>query len=1358
MKTHKMSTQAKSTKSAKKPVKRKKNVLGELGAAYLPAAKTRSMKVETPDSMAAETLMAQTELRAYLAANFGSSMSVEEYVRRKLAYPTMQDLENSLFAEQIDGVALAIYNIEAKNQGIIIGDQTGIGKGRQAAAIIRYAILRGKTPIFFTEKPNLFSDIFRDLIGIGSEDGSQIKKRRNQSAAKEWDELTEEEQLQHDNLPENYETFLKEKGAKKVATFTENKTYDLKKGVHVVPFIVNSREIKSSIKDADGNILYEAPEKSEQEGIVTSMKLPPLYNLIMLTYSQIASGNKVSYEGGEKKVTYGKKAKFIVELAQDNIVILDEAHNASGGDSSTGIIVKDLLKKSQGTVFLSGTFAKRPENMALYAQKTAIGDVNSTSEGLAEAIEVGGVAMQEWVSSILVKEGQMIRRERGMENTGAVVNWITLDESAPLWELPNLQDHHRKTVDTLTAVIRQIIAFQTTHVGSVVKGMNEDLKDEQGEAAVNQGTKGAGVDNVPYFSKVFNVINQILFSTKAEAVALHAIRRLKQGKAVVIAFANTMGSFIDELTEEGLEDREGGTRIKTDFSLVLEKALRSVLKIQIADGWGKKQFRALSISELSLEGQQEYRRLLEVIRQTTTDILVSPIDVIKHLISSQGYSIAEVTGRSKEVRFDKPVTLGRMNATSSMKTGVVFPRAKEDAAAAFRRFQNNEVDVLMINQSGATGASAHAIPTALVPASKVKQRVMIIAQAELDVNIEVQKWGRINRTGQILPPIYDYVISAIPAEQRPTMMLQNKLRSLFANTTSSQKSSKDILQSNDFLNKIGDRVVKEYVEVDREENGKQSVYALCDLKKWVNQEGGVEEFAKKVAGRVAIIPTARQQQFYDEVAETYRKEVERLVNAGEYDLEVETLDLKATLMSEELLVGGKPDATSEFGKRSMLGLYEVNNLNKPYTIERVKQLLEERIPAGMKGYNFAQEQRNIANTFLTKEKDGKLRKIVEEYEEEAKAIREKINRAKTPEKAEELKAALDSLKINFDTDYELRQTKENVLIAQVMGMIGYFYPSRQIVYDGELMVCLGVKLNEKAKNPYSLGKVYVEFAVASSKRRLSLNLAKSGYFLLTLIQEYNDKNRNFSNKPLSEFWEYGVKQLSADRIPLYIITGNLLQAMAQDAFQKTRIIDFTMADGSAQKGLLVPYSVMEPPKLGEKRTITKIIPFSQCAPIVEKLYMGQTIGNDKMTVFGPNNNYRIMVPASKAKGGEIYTDRGLLDLVVNNNLTKSGEKMTGNIQPGKVAEFCQYLSTRFGMSCAVSTAQANMLMPEKQPNVQDFKSVIMGYEPFPPMPKVSVFPLAVPVEKSDASERERKRKRMSMKARAIILKLKLLEL
>ena len=61
-----------------------------------------------------------------------------------------------------------------------------------------------------------------------------------------------------------------------------------------------------------------------------------------------------------------------------------------------------------------------------------------------------------------------------------------------------------------------------------------------------------------------------------------------------------------------------------------------------------------------------------------------------------------------------------------------------------------------------------------MPEDQVRQRKMLIVQNDLDVNIDLQKRGRINRTGQRvdLPPLYEYIITAIPSEKRLNMMLR----------------------------------------------------------------------------------------------------------------------------------------------------------------------------------------------------------------------------------------------------------------------------------------------------------------------------------------------------------------------------------------------------------------------------------------------------------------------------------------------------------------------------------------------------------------------------------------------------------
>ena len=55
------------------------------------------------------------------------------------------------------------YNIGARHESMVCSDETGVGKGRQAAGIVRYAKENWRLPIFFTEKKNLFSDFYRDF-------------------------------------------------------------------------------------------------------------------------------------------------------------------------------------------------------------------------------------------------------------------------------------------------------------------------------------------------------------------------------------------------------------------------------------------------------------------------------------------------------------------------------------------------------------------------------------------------------------------------------------------------------------------------------------------------------------------------------------------------------------------------------------------------------------------------------------------------------------------------------------------------------------------------------------------------------------------------------------------------------------------------------------------------------------------------------------------------------------------------------------------------------------------------------------------------------------------------------------------
>lgn len=134
----------------------------EFQVAYTPASGKKDVGVLIPTNMRAPLDHAMRSLEDAVG-------NIDEFVKNELAYESTEEMHDALMGLQVDSVAAAIYQIK-QGKAIVIGDQTGIGKGRQAAAVIRWAEKQGKVPVFMTVKPQLFTDMYGDLSDIGSFD------------------------------------------------------------------------------------------------------------------------------------------------------------------------------------------------------------------------------------------------------------------------------------------------------------------------------------------------------------------------------------------------------------------------------------------------------------------------------------------------------------------------------------------------------------------------------------------------------------------------------------------------------------------------------------------------------------------------------------------------------------------------------------------------------------------------------------------------------------------------------------------------------------------------------------------------------------------------------------------------------------------------------------------------------------------------------------------------------------------------------------------------------------------------------------------------------------------------------------
>jgi hypothetical protein len=1181
---------------------------------YIPVSKGKRLGVQVPGSMAFETQQALKELVRI-------NGNIDEYVRRKLKYASKPALFAVLAAEQIDSVAMAINQIEEGN-GLIIADQTGIGKGRQAAAIIRYAIMNGYVPVFISEKPSLFSDMYRDLDDI---DAAEFR-----------------------------------------------------------PLIYNLNK-DGDVKDAQGKVVYKAFRDNAQlrDKIEEETDLPEGYDYVMTTYSQlntdwIAIKNRKQQAKKNLKMRPQFKTAFLRAIAPKCIFILDEAHNAGGVDSIVGVYLREVLKKSKGAVYLSATFAKRPDNMPLYAVKTAMQEASLSDEGLINAIQGGGLPLQEIISSQLVSSGQMLRRQRSYD--GIKVTYKTLKSQ---------REKHVKIFDTVTAIIRQIIAFQEVYIkDGVIKNKEKELEEMGTTVEETKGTAKAGVDNMPYFSKIFNVIDQLLFSIKAEDVAKEAVRLLNEDKKVVIAFKSTMGSF---LADYGLTDGEPIGYI--DFSATLQKGLEGVMKYTVRDVMGGSSNHVIAVKDLPPSGQDAYHNIELAIQRASSGIGISPIDVIIDIIensirkkgfdsSGKYYKVAEVTGRKQRIS----------NITSK---NPVVRSFKSDANKAFREFNQGVIDVLLINQSGSTGLSAHS-------SDKFKdqrQRVMIIHQAEVNVNTEVQKRGRVNRTGQVNKPAYLYISSDIPAEQRLFMMLKSKLKSLDATTTASQETSKTQLESVDFLNKYGDVLLANLLAEDRELDKKLG-YPLSSKEKVEKLDFSIDGLARKVTGRVAVLPVKEQEEFYENTTNSYLNMIRKLKEQGEYDLEADFLALDAEIKKSFVKIKGKGGYTP-FGQDSVLEQVEVNVLRKPFKkTELLTAITNELNGLKNKAYetklledldrlypDIIDEKTKASEEKIQELEDSvvKIKNSLGELEEKAKEKAERDIK-KTEERVKKLKETVT----NMTYDMHLKEgVIRDVFKTFYIGKVTRIHFS--IGENWSWGVCIGIHVNHKMKNPYAPSNINVRFAVADSRR-----IVEEAVSSATLSQIRDNALRVSAVEEEKILSEWDAQYVDKNRQMRYIVSGNLLQAIGDQSL-KGKLVKYTEKDKSISSGVFLHEEFGK----GEAEIkTTKLI--KEGVDEIFNLSIGQEFSSNDKTIRFKNkgSHFEVYVPSSVASGGKYFKDQELLQYLkrtqqdieedVSGKFIKAGgNEMQGLIFKDQIRAFCDVLSDKHSVMINAEIEKGN---------------------------------------------------------------------
>jgi len=1079
---------------------------------------------------------------------------IDQFVKEMVGYESIAKMHEHLFGYQVDGVALQL-DAMMTGKAFIVGDDTGVGKGRQAAALVVWAQKEGKIPIFMTAQDNLYSDLYRDMEGIGFDKPEWIQPSNTEwKVTNEYDEEMSSPgrgELTGNKLAvqmlKNMDGQAKPKKESKVPPASEPLTPE-------------------NTAAAISELVENVKAAGEQENIdVDVSKVFPVKKrkALFTTYAQMQGP-----AGSTRRAVIERLVK-----AGKAVLILDESHKAAGESGVGKWLVKMTTDYAPPVAFFSATFAKRADSLPIY-MRTDLRHVAPTVPEVIDTIVSGGPQMQVTISEMLVEAGQMVRRERSYNG---IVPKFDIDE--------NSEPVDARTMNEVTDRLRAILAANREFNAWAKQNKKQFQELVQGLFPENvwlanidakELDKNLGAFN--FASTVHNYVKQFLLAVKAERIVQHVVKGMNEEnhegtqQKFVIGLENTMEAALDDFTE--MESvKSGDSMAGYSWRSVLQRAERRARTVSLKIVGTNKRIRVvLPLEIIPGHVQASFRRAQTKIEAYESALPASPIDFIrwqlgKHYVYKEGgkvrvaltppkdasgvrpFTTSEITGRENIVEYDDEgnMTLGKRDDPSKRTT--------------INEYQNGGIDAAILNISGTTGISMH--PNAKVKDQRVRH--MLIAQPLGDINEFKQLSGRINRTGQVELPLYTFIGTALPAEKRPLAVLRRKLRSLTSNTKSATESMQD-LDLTDFVNQYGDEIVTRWL---REHPEYVDMLAIKEMP----ENTTLAEAALSVSGKIAVLEVVDQAQFYDEIEHNYAAYIKELTDSGENKLIRRALPLKAQVLGENELGEGDPSASSPFLKGSFLQKLSVVTQNEVPTKEKLLADIAdfyEKAPANTHDALVAAIEAELKVPY--DEATSQVSRQIDDYEKQ-------LTEPDIPE--------LERQKV--DTTLQTMKQKAASFAARkqkTLTELRNYVPGRVMMMhiDGEDYTAVVTNLSHQSPgaighgNPYAPSRFRLSFALNAPRPRLNLTLAR-----IEAFQEGGAKLRGamFGNVLGGQYTEQAQRRMeeafdptkakaAGGRETRYMVIGNIPSGfnMVQN---KGEIVTFTYESGDEKAGVLLPH-------------------------------------------------------------------------------------------------------------------------------------------------------------------------------------------
>lgn len=921
-------------------------------APYIP-----SSQVSEPKSMSPRNLLGPVR-KALSRVSQETGLSVDDYVAKKLQW-NLIELAQYLDAEQVDAVCLGVFAMD-KKQGIVEADQTGIGKGRVLAAMMRYAILEGKPILFMTEKSELFNDIYRDIEDIGSthlfmnpiimnadivirdsdnnEIGHSFKKAELSKFLRSTDVVppfvmatysqfnrkpSELSSMKDHRIAVECEGLIKSGANRREILDSLNKLYEKSGGLALddsrITLCLDSNEdaiatLKNILSAETQYALSVSPLRELAHQL--SLRLNTDEELLKLINLKILDNS-------------GLKQEWInSDNHKNTFVIMDESHVAAGPKSQTNLNLKKIVATCDSIVHSSATFAKGTENYAVYQR---IFPSTVSTFGIGDVLSKGGAPLQEILCSMLAEDGRLIRREHDLSNLEFQMSVDTdrIDRNT-LWA--------NSLADILSSM-----AIVSGEIEEYVSGVNKDILETMKAAAVANGFKDkkikvtSGIKYSNFSSGFYNLNRTFMMMMVADVSADAAIKALKEGRKPVITVENTMESIIKELDSQYLgnshsddfslefsdsSDDSSSPKNPTrfgaidgdDFSLLdlgielesdsteLEVGKRLGRAVGFKDiltkyvdgifyGWEWKDIwsnddnalvRRKVRKNLKQPGMEAAEAAIKELISNFPDVPLSPLDTLRDRVTKAGFSIDEISGRELSI-------VRNADGTDSIRK--MPPRSKQVIKDSFN---SGKLNAIILSKAGSTGISLHASETF----NDQSQRELIELQPAADISQRLQFWGRVNRKGQVCPPIIRMTSSGLPGETRLKTMQNAHLRKMSANISGNADNSALDDNAPDILNNIGNEVCFRWIESNPYDAKLLGINLNAMTEKVeLKSDGSVSlsgtRFVDLLTSRILLLNVEKQKSVYENITTEFKALVEQYELEGRNPLKADSHDIKA---------------------------------------------------------------------------------------------------------------------------------------------------------------------------------------------------------------------------------------------------------------------------------------------------------------------------------------------------------------------------------------------------------------------------------------------------------------------------------